>query len=830
MSLQVPDPRSRGRSKSREPSSSTGERLRSRSRDPRSRGTSSSRAAGERRHRSRSRYGDVSEREEDGYYPQESLSSSSRKHGSSSGRRRRRHRHHRDEGDPDRDPDRDWGDRGDGDRYYGSGEDDEIRRRVYGRYNKNSGSGKTAADEAEEAGASYYLEPPSKHDSEPEKESDSSVDDRLAYGPLPGTRKPRSRLKSWFSPSGSDSQVQSPASGAGTPRPPGESADGGQQAPGNNPGYARLEPFRYANPLQYVSPQFSRPAYPPTTTSASPSTWAPVPECEQPGFVPPSSQAGGSHVPGAFPPEGSSSLPAAPSYPMPQYMHPSQYPAPYGPQTGHPFSVPSYDPAAHATAHQRTSSGDTNVVPAYANPAPFQYAHIDPNIRYSSKNSSRPFSYPSAPGHHSRQSSSTSQSPAPGQGHAQHAPPKPPKLPARPELPKISTSQAGNSHDLRYVEITPGGRSRPPSHSASSGSNLAVAQPDPTLRPASPLQEPYKGTYQTISPMPSPIMAPAKSEDDVSDVELEGDKVRTHRRKKSRDDRGHRESRNDGRRERSRVRHERHSSSQSVEPGSVVLISPGVSQNKRVSFYNPTPDAIALQEALSQARHIDHKTLVRILPHLNSEDILDLRKEYKEHVKLHGKGINIAKHIRLKLGNSAFGKVCYATTLGRWESEAYWANCYYQSGSSRRELLIESLMGRRNSDIRAIKECFRDSRYVDSLERCMKTELKADKFRTAVLLALDERRQSEREPVDGRLIEQDVYELHRALVSRDGGETAMIFIIVRRSDSHLREVLRTYEKAYRHNFAKAMISKSPNLVVCFPLFFFPHYTIQKKKC
>lgn len=190
-----------------------------------------------------------------------------------------------------------------------------------------------------------------------------------------------------------------------------------------------------------------------------------------------------------------------------------------------------------------------------------------------------------------------------------------------------------------------------------------------------------------------------------------------------------------------------------------------------------------------------------------------MRKEYKHHVKVHGKGVNVAKHIHLKLGNTPFGKVCYATALGRWESEAYWANCYYQSGSSRRELLIESLMGRRNSEIHAIKESFRDPRYSDSLEKCMKSELKADKFRTAVLLALDERRQSEREPMDEELIDRDVEELHRALISRDGGETAMIFIIVRRSDSHLREVLRTYEKVYRHNFAKAMISKSPNLVV-----------------
>ena len=337
------------------------------------------------------------------------------------------------------------------------------------------------------------------------------------------------------------------------------------------------------------------------------------------------------------------------------------------------------------------------------------------------------------------------------------------------------------------------------------------------------MQEPYRGTYQSISPMPSPIVIPTRAEDDISDAELEPHKsdegrFKSHRRKKSKDDRSeHKESRHEGsshKRERSRIRHDRHHSSQSLEPDNVVLISPGASQQqKRVSFYDPAPDARAMKEALSLTRHIDYKTLTRILPHLDSEDMLDLRKEYKHHVKLHGKGINMAKHLRLKLGSTSFGKACYATALGRWESEAHWANCYYQSGSSRRELLIESLMGRRNSEIRAIKECFRDSRYVDSLEKCMKAELKADKFRTAVLLALDERRQSEREPLDRELVGQDVYDLHRALVSPDGGETAMIYIIVRRSDAHLREVLRRYEKGYRQNFAKAMIAKSQNLVV-----------------
>lgn len=221
-----------------------------------------------------------------------------------------------------------------------------------------------------------------------------------------------------------------------------------------------------------------------------------------------------------------------------------------------------------------------------------------------------------------------------------------------------------------------------------------------------------------------------------------------------------------------------------------------------------------MSSALSHTRNIDNKAIIQVLPHLSTDEIHLLRQEYKNKVKMHGKGINLAKHLRLKLGNSNFGKVAYATALGRWESEAYWANCYYQAGTSRRELLIESLIGRSNAAIREIKSCFRDTRYNDSLERCMRAELRADKFRVAVLLALEERRQDEREPLDPRLVRQDVSDLHRALVSKEGGETLMINIIVLRSDSHLREVLRTYEGHYGQNFARAMIAKSRNLVVC----------------
>ncbi len=237
-------------------------------------------------------------------------------------------------------------------------------------------------------------------------------------------------------------------------------------------------------------------------------------------------------------------------------------------------------------------------------------------------------------------------------------------------------------------------------------------------------------------------------------------------------------------------------------------------KSKSVSFYDPEPDALALAAALKHSAP-DHKPVLKILPHLSDDHVLMLRTEYKKHMKAQGKGVNIAKHIKVKVTGN-LGKVAYATALGRWESEAHWANFWYQSNTSRRELLIESLMGRTNSEIVKIKDAFSDQRYNNSLEKCMQTELKKDKFRNAVLLALEERRMSESDKLSIDLIGRDVQDLYRGLTAKEGGETAMINIIVVRSDKHLAEVLRIFERQYKKNFAREMIKKSQNLVVRSP--------------
>lgn len=307
--------------------------------------------------------------------------------------------------------------------------------------------------------------------------------------------------------------------------------------------------------------------------------------------------------------------------------------------------------------------------------------------------------------------------------------------------------------------------------------------------PGSPLLESYHGTYQDCSPMPSPLLLASGYAVDVEPISPIGSDYEGDGKKRSR----------------------------------------------RARFHDPEDNASRLARALKGDGPPDREPLVEILPSLTHEQVMELRHQYKNLVKTGSqrKGVNIAKHIRsrLKDDNPNLMKACYAVALGQWESESYWANFWYQGDKTRRELLIESLMGRTNDEMRQIKDSFTDKKYDNSLTKCMKTELKEDKFKKAVLLALEERRMEDFDShgrelkIDYRLVDQDVEDLRKSVKSEKGGESTMIQIIVSRSDNHLRAILKEYEHHYRANFARDALKKSGNLVVsCFLYYHNPRFS------
>lgn len=435
-----------------------------------------------------------------------------------------------------------------------------------------------------------------------------------------------------------------------------------------------------------------------------------------------------------------------------------------------------------------STSGNSNVnIGAGHNPQP-QYGHTI-SSQYAGQPLSAQFTQSSQPQYrpenHRTHSGSISSA-----NHYPYADPPPLTYNVKSEARKPSYTQSAHP---QFVEVKPhtgtlltspteglGSKLHRLSVSGGAAGGLSLGAPSQGhgpmqggLPPGSPLLEAYHGTYQSISPMPSPLMLPSTMDDDLSDLDPLSSRY-------SSDD-----------------------SPRGLSQKSVL--------RKRVAFYDPEEDALVLASALNRSKP-DPGPFIKVLPRLSDDNVLQLRTEYKKHMKVNGKGINIAKHIKMKVPGN-LGKIAYAVALGRWESEAHWANFWYQSNTSRRELLIESLMGRTNSEIVKIKEAFSDKRYNDSLEKCMQTELKKDKFRNAILLALEEKRMAETEKLSIELVQRDAQELYRALIAKEGGETAMINIIVVRSDNHLREVLRVFEGNYRRNFAREMIQKSRNLVV-----------------
>lgn len=242
-------------------------------------------------------------------------------------------------------------------------------------------------------------------------------------------------------------------------------------------------------------------------------------------------------------------------------------------------------------------------------------------------------------------------------------------------------------------------------------------------------------------------------------------------------------------------------------------------------FHDPKEEANILAKILSSEKTPpDTAPLISILPGHTHGQILELRSQYKLIVKTNrdNKPVNIAKHIKKRLkGQPGLMRACYTCALGQWESEGHWVSYWYQSQKKRKEFLIESIMGRTNMEIRLIKKNFRDKKYENNLIRCLQTELRDDKFKHAIMLALEEKRMEEPSDglVDQQLIIADMEKLSKAVRSKRGGESsAIIEIIVTRCESHLRELLRVYHAAHGKNFAKEILRKSENAVVGFSLF------------
>ncbi|KAL2891004.1 hypothetical protein HOO65_010362 [Ceratocystis lukuohia] len=357
---------------------------------------------------------------------------------------------------------------------------------------------------------------------------------------------------------------------------------------------------------------------------------------------------------------------------------------------------------------------------------------------------------------------------------------------ARPDIPKAHGALLAEDVDGHHRASRSHSRSRSVTHLANrslltidnSGSSRRHARrhSSVSLAAPSPMLEPYRGTWQESSPMPSPILRNGPRQQLDSQI-----------------------------------------------PEMSLNESPPEQPRRARFFHDATDYTVQIANAIKDSRRPpDTATLIEVLPGLTSEQVAELSQEYRKMVTVgpQAKGVNVAKHIKMRLKDCEpnLAKACYLVTLGPWAGDSYWANFWYHGDKTRHELLIESLMGRTNAEIRKIKDSFRDKRYDNSLVRCMKAELKEDKFKKAVLMVLDEGRMEDKDP-EGRLMNIDLHQLNKdirtlrkSILSPSGGETAMLKIILKRNDDYLKIILTEYERSYESNFARDALKKCGNLV------------------
>lgn len=529
-------------------------------------------------------------------------------------------------------------------------------------------------------------------------------------------------------------------------------------------------------------------------------------------YPPPVAPTPPTQQPYGAPPVHSPTPPTQQGYGAPPMHSP---PVPYG--GGAPYSPPAPAPyGAIASPVHTTTQGYQYQIPAAPVPPPPQgYGapppsaapqHNNPDY-YGGHNNPEYWSGSTAPGGQSSSSIGIG-GPVP---YTASAPPPPP--PVSPGL----GSHYGNPHPSPSPNVGPhyaaspgyapptqyGTAGQPPPHSHSHGHVSSLSIPGMaglSIGGASPALQPYQGTYQNISPLPSPSASPISYSPAGSSHDLSS-----------------------------------HGFSLGAPLVSPPLVSPPIakpsSAHDKDSDYDPNPHAKELIACLNHnVSRIDPNPIIKILPRLSPAQLVALRAEYKR--LFHQ--VNIAKHIKMQCGTGAFGKVAWIVALGPYESEGWFANSWYQKAVSRNELLIEALVGKSVQEIRKIKRGFKDDKYGNSLERAVKSELGSHKFRTLILMTLDTDNQIRDEEPENQgylgsvwghavqspggvnldKVHEDVKKLYEVLDGRPGtGETVLMQILLCRNQVHLREVVRWYRQMYGKDLSRVVIKHSPSLVV-----------------
>lgn len=253
------------------------------------------------------------------------------------------------------------------------------------------------------------------------------------------------------------------------------------------------------------------------------------------------------------------------------------------------------------------------------------------------------------------------------------------------------------------------------------------------------------------------------------------------------------------------------------------------------TYSDPADVVLYFDQALQDSRSVNTANLIDVLPYLHQESVMELREKYKYLVRTgpEHKGVDVAKHIRARLRHSDIKLMtaAYTTALGMWESEGYWIWLALSPDNETRrgpEFLIEALLGRTNREVHQVMNGFRahflelernrGTDMEDYLDDCLRQG--EDWFRDVVVSVVSGSRMEDWDnhgqprPIDMQLVEKDVDDLFESLAGERTDETTVPRIIVLRSNAHLKEVLKIYQRKYESDLVTDAMQGASKLRVC----------------
>lgn len=185
----------------------------------------------------------------------------------------------------------------------------------------------------------------------------------------------------------------------------------------------------------------------------------------------------------------------------------------------------------------------------------------------------------------------------------------------------------------------------------------------------------------------------------------------------------------------------------------------------------------------------DEATLIRVLSRPDPLQMALLRNTYTQRV-----GRNLEKDINSET-SSHFCEGLLALVRGPLMADVHNIHHSIKGAGTRESAMNDSLLGRSNADMRAIKQA-----YHETFRRSMESDVKGDlSMKTERLfgMVMQATRNEESAPINPADLDRDCNELHRAGDGKMGtDEIQFCSIISQRSDGQLRAISQMYQQKY----------------------------------